>query len=1104
MQRRYVEDPAAATPDSPDPMLQVLSRRGGEHETAYLEALKAAGRAVRMISREAGAEETRRALVEGIDVIYQAPLAGHGFAGFADFLVRYTDDAGASHYGVWDTKLSRQPKPYFIIQLCCYADMLELMTGDRPSRIGVILGNGEEHRFRTSDFFFYYQHVRAAFLDLMARFPGDGPPEPESNGNHGIWAGEARRWQLARDDLSQVANISRGQIARLRAAGVHTLTALAGRNPGHVRGIGDEVLLRLHRQAALQLGSRGKERPDFTILPPPADNPTQGLAALPPAAAGDVFFDMEGYPAAGDWLEYLFGAVILRNGEPEFLDWWAHDSVEERRAFEAFIDWAYSRWRDDPAMHIYHYAAYEPAALKRLMSRYGSREDEVDAFLRAGVFVDLYNVVRRGLLVGEPAYSLKNVEHLYREARAGDVQDAATSVQVYDQWCESGEPRDWRQSPLLQAIRDYNRDDCVSTWQLVGWLRARQGEAGIAYTAAHGGVQPEAEGKPLSAGHEARRQLAQALLATLPPEGVTDAAARERRRVQELLAWLVEFHRRNDKPMWWQHFDRQEMTVTELYEDMDCLADLVAEGDGSSYRFDPRQDTKLHEGDTVSFVPDIGIEGKIEEFDLDGRLTLAVNSRKLKSLGRDALPARTSLTPFEYVNPKPIQESISRTAEYYQEKGELPPALGDFLSRRRPRLKKPYAGPLRRSGEGVADAAIRLALDLDNSCLCLQGPPGTGKTYTAARMIIALLQEGFGVGITSNSHKAILNLMREVCLQGGPQIRATKVGGADDDPVLMEFPQIAHVAGAKDAAGAYPGQVVGGTAWFFSVAGMADQLDYLFVDEAGQVSLANLVGVARSARNLVLLGDQMQLGQPIQGVHPGESGLSVLDYYLQDHATIPPDLGIFLDTSWRMHPDVCRFISEAVYEGRLAAEPGTSKRLVQLERGAQVVTRSAGLLFVPVEHVGNVQGSDEEVGMIQRIVRELARCSHSGKDGKCLGRIDVTRDVLVVAPYNLQVRKLRQALPPGMRVGSVDKFQGQEAPVVIVSMCASPGEFGTRGLKFVLDQNRMNVAISRAQSLAIVVGDPRLADAGCTSIDDMKRLNLYCWIQREGSAAAPC
>jgi uncharacterized protein len=355
------------------------------------------------------------------------------------------------------------------------------------------------------------------------------------------------------------------------------------------------------------------------------------------------------------------------------------------------------------------------------------------------------------------------------------------------------------------------------------------------------------------------------------------------------------------------------------------------------------------------------------------------------------------------------------------------------------------------------------------------------------------------VGILSNSHKAVLNLMAEVCKVGGDAVRGTKVGGKSDDPVLQAWPQLAYEPSSEAGEGSYPGEMVGGTAWFFARPGMAGALDYLFVDEAGQVSVANLVGAARSARNLVLLGDQMQLGQPIQGVHPGESGLSVLEYYLAGQATIPSALGLFLGTSRRMHPAVCQFISDAVYEGRLGAEPGNERRIIRRPPGsAGLIRRDAGLQFIAVEHEGNSQASDEEIATIRRLVQELAGCEHTGRDGRSLGRLDPSRDILIVAPYNLQVSKLIAALPDQMKIGTVDKFQGQEAPVVIVSMCTSAGEEGGRGLKFVLDQNRLNVAISRAQSLALVVGDPRLVEAGANSVDDMRRLNLYCWIQDVG------
>lgn len=1107
MQRQHLDDPEAAIPDPDDALQVVLSRRGQEHEQSYLASLQSQKLDVLVLARAGSRETTRQALADGREVIFQAFLEGGPFKGYADFLRRQ----GAGSYSIWDTKLARQPKPYFVIQLCCYAEMLEAMIDQRPETIGVVLGTGEERAFRTSEFFHYYGRIRDAFLALMAGFPGAGPPPPVASANNGRWQGAAERWLQERDHLSQVANITRHQIEKLTGAGTSTLSALAAKPPTRIRGISEEVLQRLHRQAGLQVASAGQARPSYEMLLPPAENPRLGLAALPPASPLDVFFDMEGFPAAEDWLDYLFGAAFLDGGQPSFRDWWAHDERQERQAFEDFMDWVYERWQRDRHMHIYHYAPYETSALKRLMGKYGSREDRVDDLLRAGVFVDLYAVVRRGLLVGEPAYSLKNMEHLYMERRAGDVTDAGASVLFYDAWCESNESDKWQESPLLKSIRDYNEMDCRSTWKLAEWLRERQADLNVTYVPGSVDTGEAEEARPGSPERAARKHLAAAILGSLPADVPLEAAAAQRHRNKELLAWLLEFHRRAEKPMWWLYFERQQMTVEELWEDLDCLAGIRADGGGVSekqsrvfaYTFDADQDTKLAEGKDVAFVPDIGFRARIHSFDPEGRLTIKVSNRKLKGAGLDCLPIETSLIPYEHVSAEVIEASIERTARAFQEGGPLQSALADFLARSNPRLTVGGGGPLRHSDETNVEAAIRVALALDGSCLCIQGPPGTGKTFTAGHVIAALLRAGKSVGISSNGHKAILNLMKAVCETAPGDVRATKVGGDADDPVLQAHPEIRWVPGGDGAGGKYPGEMVGGTAWFFSRPGMAGTLDYLFVDEAGQVSMANLVGMAPAARNLVLVGDQMQLGQPIQGTHPGESGKSILEYYLGGYATVPPERGLFIETTWRLHPLICQFISEAVYEARLEPEAHTVNRVVRVPRKEpRWITQEAGMVFVPVEHAGNVQGSDEEVDMIRLIVAELTGRELTNERGEVESCVDPAQHILFVAPYNLQVRRLRAVLPQGCRVGSVDKFQGQEAPIVIVSMCASPGEFGSRGLQFVLDKNRLNVAISRAQSLAIVVGDPRLIEAACGSVEDMRRLNLYCWIQAAGSDPA--
>ncbi len=279
------------------------------------------------------------------------------------------------------------------------------------------------------------------------------------------------------------------------------------------------------------------------------------------------------------------------------------------------------------------------------------------------------------------------------------------------------------------------------------------------------------------------------------------------------------------------------------------------------------------------------------------------------------------------------------------------------------------------------------------------------------------------------------------------------------------------------------------------------------------MSLANAVAMARCAKNLVLLGDQMQLEQPVQGSHPGDAGLSVLQYALKDtaasrpdapvfHAVVPADYGLFLGESRRMHPSVCRFISESIYEGRLGSHPDCDKQRIALPAGGNgLITKEAGIVFSGVEHDGDIQQSDEEVERVAAIYHELLGRSYTDKNGTTK---PLALDAfLFIAPYNAQVRALQDALPSGARVGSVDKFQGQEAPVCILSLCSSYGEYGSRGLAFILARNRINVAVSRAQCLAVVVADPRIAGAAAGSIDEMMLINLFCKLADSGAIPEP-
>ncbi|BCA56414.1 hypothetical protein W02_35540 [Nitrospira sp. KM1] len=822
-----------------------------------------------------------------------------------------------------------------------------------------------------------------------------------------------------------------------------------------------------------------------------------GLAALPPGDPGDVWFDMEGYPLAPGGLEYLFGICVRDHsgGQYRFQDWWGHDRGGEKLAFEGFVDWVFDRWKKHPGMHIYHYAPYEVSAVRRLSTRHDSRQDQVDDLLRNNVFVDLYQIVRRGVRIGEESYSIKSVERLYRPQRATRVATAADSIVAYSRWIESGESGDWKQNGILNGIRDYNEDDCRSTAELTAWLRDA--------ARAHGIVPPP----PTEPVQEEQREMAPIVIDRLQTVG-------DLRKLQNstaaALADLVEFHRREQKPIWWRMFDRAAAAPDQRRDDPGCIEGIQSDGPCSTekkslvqgYEFDPAQECKLAKDDQVRFAHNLDATFTLTEIDAAaGRLKLKIGQQSLKTKCEGLFYKEGSLIHNEFISPAGIPDALADLAASHLH-GALPKSVTALLTR------QPPAARMQHEAETTIDAAVRIARGMDGGCLVIQGPPGTGKTYAASRVIVALLEAGKRIGIASNSHKAIGNLLKacgEALREQGGKLEGLKVGGECDEQLHQANPELVHIPGSGDAKGRYKSGVVGGTAWLFSRGEWIDGLDYLFIDEAGQVTLANAVAMARSAKNLVLLGDQMQLEHPVQGSHPDDAGLSVLQYALKDmsaslpdvpvfHAVVPSDYGLFLGESRRMHPSVCRFISESMYDECLKSHPDCARQQIdRVLNRANLILKGNGIVLSPVEHEGNVQQSVEEVERVKAIYEEMFGRRYTGKDGKT--RPLALEDFLFIAPYNAQVRALQAALPAGARVGSVDKFQGQEAPVCILSLCSSYGEYGSRGLAFILDRNRINVAVSRAQCLAVVVADPRIAGSIPSSLEEMMLLNLFCKLQ---------
>ncbi len=1099
-----LETPLPKTEDSEQ--AQLIQAKGFAHEADYLALLKGRHPSLIDLSNTGGSTKqktaaTLQAMRDGYEIIFQATLSDGCLIGHADFLrkVARPSEFGDWSYEVLDTKLARSTKTKFIIQLGFYSALVGKAQGIPPLQMHVVLGDRTEASYRYADYARYLNLVTQRFLERVAGKALDTYPVPCEKCDQCKWSGLCEDKRLEDDHLCQVANISGLQIKKLQVAGVKTLEAL-GTLPVATRipKMTAETLEKLHRQARLQLLARQCGERQLELLPLEV-GAVRGFARLPRPDSGDLFFDMEGNPLEEGGLEYLFGLYFLQHGKPEFKAFWGHNRAEEKLAFEAFMDFVTAWLRKHPTAHIYHYANYEQAALKKLMSLHGIREAEVDSLLRAQKLVELYKVVREGIRVSEPRYSIKNIEHFYLEHRTGDVTNAGASIVYYERWKETGDPQ------LLKDIEDYNFDDVSSTYELQQWLLSlRPVELLWAKDAVAGQENAIPEVGELT---EVEKRL-------IPyRERLTDLLPKDRKvwkpreHLQELTYQLLDFHRRSAKPAWWAMFSRMEMSEDELLDDGECLAGLKTDIANPpkqekrsivyTYLF-PEQESKLKTGDSASITQTAEPVRELKVDEENRRVSFK------RSADKDALPKCVCLGTGMPISTKALTEAVFRFGNSIIEGVEKYPAIEAILNQSLPKIRGTKAGsPIVPAGNESLPNIIEAIANLDSSYLFVQGPPGSGKTYTGSHVIVALLKKGCRVGVSSNSHKAVNNLLRGIVKVAKEQdfvFRGVKKSTSANSDSSFDGDYIDDVFNNDEIWGSFGGEfeyhLFAGTAWLFADEGMDRQLDYIFVDEAGQVALANLVAMGTSAKNIVLLGDQMQLGQPIQGVHPGRSGESSLEYLLNGLSTIPQERGVFLGTTWRMHPDVCHFISDAVYDGRLEPEPNNVNQVLLLNEDAHPALMPAGIRFIPIEHDACSQRSQEEAGLVLELVNSLLEQHYRDKKG--LEHPMLLNDILVVAPYNMQVNLLKKVLPEGARVGTVDKFQGQEAEAVIVSMATSSGEYLPRFIEFLYSKNRLNVAISRAKCLAIFIANPALMAIRCSTPEEMALVNTLCWVKEVG------
>lgn len=1068
---------------------------GIKHEKKHFDLLKKYYKKNISIKQDLTEEErnkkTLEAISKGYDLIYHAYLIDGDFRGEADFLIKVdtTSDLGNFSYEVYDTKVSRKPKPRHIYQITAYSSMLSKIQGILPDKMYLIDGADITHQYKPKEFIDFYNFTKKNFDKYLKNITKEKIyPEKCSHCSVCDYTDVCEKIWTEDNYINQVAKINRSQVEKLKKIGINTVEKLASTNPEKIKvKINKQALKDRISQAQLQEEKRETGKSKYIILDP---DKGKGFYKLPKSDEGDLFFDIEGYPQEdGRGFEYLHGIYFKGKKGMEFKYFWAKDFKKkyEQENFIELINFFKDHFKKYPKAHIYHYNSYEKRSLRQLASLFSSDFPEgsnfVDSLLRGEKFVDLFLIINQCVRTTEKDMSLKTIEDvLYGFKRAADVKKAEDSVKLYDFWLSSKDKK------TKNDIIEYNKEDCVSTYHLREFLVEIKPESIDWFS-----ITEETEKR--STEKKDWEKIEVELKKSLEKKEIS------KNPLTETIKNLVGFHRREIKPEWWETFDRMEKTHDELEEDPECIGNCFLKSDKPekvekgyvfTYQFND-QDYKLkkdssvynaHQNLSLGSITDI-----IEESPNKNIIKIKITERKYQTLGE--MPSVLSLSRRGPAQIAVLEQALNRFVEnYINVKGSNYKCIIDLLNRGNPDLIETKPGEkLIDESKDITEESIKVIKQMNKTCLSIQGPPGTGKTYNSAKIIIELMKEGKKVGVSSNSHEAIKTLLSAIEEQAIKEKFKFKGLKKSSSTNLFEGKFI--IDWIKDKPIDFSNfSLFAGTAWFFSNIRMNQKLDYLFIDEAGQVSLANTISMATSSKNLVLIGDQMQLSQPIRGTHDGYAKLSSLDYILEDRDTIPPEQGIFLKETRRLNKEICKYISDSFYDSRLVPHEVTKSRSVKLQLNN---IKDEGIFFVPTDHFGNSQRSDEEAEIIHDYYSKIMGKDFEDEDGK--DKIDIN-NIMVVAPFNVQTNNIKQKLlkkySEKTRVGTIDLFQGQQAKVVFISMTSSDAENLPRHKDFFFNRNRLNVAISRAQNVAIILFNPNLLLASANTIHEMRLMNNFC------------
>ncbi|MDC1054823.1 TM0106 family RecB-like putative nuclease [Candidatus Pelagibacter ubique] len=1084
----------------------IRKKRGDEFEAKiYKKLIKQFPKHIQIKKDEDRFEKTKEAIKKGYDLIHKAHFKHKGWVGEIDFLIidkNKKTKNGKCRYEVYDTKLSSVPQTDHITQISLYSEWIATQQDNElPDFMYLILGiknkekkitklkiDEEVKQYKTLNYQLYFQKNNTNYIKFLESDKKDIEPNRCSFCAMCEWSDVCDKIWIEKDHLNQIAKIRKDQIVKIKKHGVKTLSDFAKlKKAEKIKDLNSIILNKHLSQAELLIKFKETKIPQYKILPLEDE---RGFNKIPKSSPHDLFFDIEGLDKIlnseeseqdKQALEYLFGIYDHDNKKEPYKYFWAHNQDEEKEKFVELLEFIDKHLKKYPKAHIYHYNHYEKTALTKLMSKHDTHLEQVNDLLRYGKLVDLHAVVNQGIQVSEREYSLKNLEKFYGYKRKGEIKKANDSTDKYLDWIETGEER------LLDEIKLYNREDCESTYFLREWLSEIKPKDSFYVVK----KEPEVREKKWEKENEELKKLIE--------KNCKD------KEIKQILKDILGFHNREEMIYWQSIFNRAARKSDEdLIDDSECIGFMEKVNEGFSkdgkgktikvfnYKFS-KQDFKVQEKDSVINATDGNLEtysvGKILSIDESKKdeNTIEISSSK-------DLPQILSIAKGEFYNHKIIIDAIRRFITSVISGEKKYKATYEFLKKSYPKIKNIKEGETIIKDGNFLEESFKAVESMDNSYLYFQGPPGVGKTHTAAHIIIELIKKSKKIGITANSHKVIFNLLTKIeeLSKDDFSFNGYHKSGSTPDKRFNDGKFIKNISDTKKMDLEFESldaDLFSGTAWCFSRPACDEKLDYLFIDEAGQLTTADVLAISLSAKNIVIIGDQMQLSSPISAVHPGDSGQSLPEYLLENNDTISSNKGIFINKSRRLHPKLRQFISENFYDERLKNFDFTEKRKIIFSNKKDSLPET-GIVMIDANHREVCrQKSEEEGKLVKKYYNELIGSTFL--DEKNNKKIMNEEDILVVAPYNVQVNYLKSILPKGAKVGTIDKFQGQQAPATIISMTTSDPESLPRNIDFFFSRNRLNVAISRSQCLSIVIINKKILEIACKKIKHIHLVNTF-------------